>query len=84
MAFSWLMVKGSGDPGIISKEESAQVDRILRSNSRLSSRTASAPYSLAGLVLCNQCQQKMNINRVTHSSQPMQGSTVGCIIVNSR
>lgn len=59
-------------PGIISKEESAQVDRILRSNSRLSSRTASAPYSLAGLVLCNQCQQKMNINRVTHSSQSQE------------
>ena len=40
---------------IISRAAAAQVDRLLRRNSRLPSRTASAPRSLAGLVICNQC-----------------------------
>ena len=50
---------------IISKEEAAQVDRLLRRNSRLPSRTASAPRSLAGLVKCKNCQSPMTISRVT-------------------
>jgi DNA invertase Pin-like site-specific DNA recombinase len=50
---------------IISREEAAQVDRLLRRNSRLPSRTASAPRSLAGLVICNQCQSQMIVSRVT-------------------
>ena len=33
---------------IISREEAAQTDRLLRRNRRLSRRTASAPHSLAG------------------------------------
>lgn len=50
---------------IISREEAAQVDRLLRRNSRLPSRTASAPRSLAGLVVCGECQSHMSITRVT-------------------
>jgi DNA invertase Pin-like site-specific DNA recombinase len=50
---------------IISREEAAQIDRLLRRNSRLPSRTASAPRSLAGLVSCQQCQSTMTITRVT-------------------
>lgn len=50
---------------IIDREEAAQIDRLLRRNSRLPPRTASAPRSLAGLVLCQQCQLIMNITRVT-------------------
>jgi DNA invertase Pin-like site-specific DNA recombinase len=50
---------------IISPEEAAQIDRLLRRNSRLSPRTASAPRSLAGLVFCDQCQSAMKISRVT-------------------
>ena len=50
---------------IISREEAAQVDRLLRRNSRLPNRTASAPRSLAGLVVCDQCQSHMSITRVT-------------------
>ncbi|BAZ37883.1 hypothetical protein NIES4101_38090 [Calothrix sp. NIES-4101] len=50
---------------IITKEEAAQVDRLLRRNSRLPSRSASAPRSLAGLVICKQCQSPMTITRVT-------------------
>lgn len=49
---------------IISKDEAAQVDRLLRRNSRLPSRTASAPRSLAGLVVCGECQSHMTITRV--------------------
>lgn len=54
---------------IISREEAAQVDRLLRRNSRLPSRAASAPRSLAGLVICDQCQSHMTITRVTQRHQ---------------
>jgi DNA invertase Pin-like site-specific DNA recombinase len=50
---------------IISREEAAQVDRLLRRNRRLPSRTASAPRSLAGLVVCGECQSPMTVSRVT-------------------
>lgn len=54
---------------IISPEEAAQVDRLLRRNSRLPSRTASAPRSLAGLVVCGKCQSHMTVTRVTQRYQ---------------
>jgi DNA invertase Pin-like site-specific DNA recombinase len=54
---------------IISREEAAQIDRLLRRNSRLPSRAASAPRSLAGLVVCQQCQSNMKITRVTQRHQ---------------
>ncbi|GAX37460.1 recombinase family protein [Nodularia sp. NIES-3585] len=54
---------------IISREEAAQIDRILRRNSRLPSRTASAPRSLAGLVVCSQCQSHTTVTRVTQRYQ---------------
>ncbi|MFM7364301.1 MAG: recombinase family protein [Cuspidothrix sp.] len=54
---------------IISREEAAQVDRLLRRNSRLPSRTASAPRSLAGLVSCHQCQSQMIVTPVTQRDQ---------------
>ncbi|KGF73957.1 recombinase [Neosynechococcus sphagnicola sy1] len=50
---------------ILSREEAAQVDRLLRRNRRLPPRTASAPRSLAGLVICAACQSPMTITRVT-------------------
>ncbi len=54
---------------IISREEAAQVDRLLRRNSRLASRSASAPRSLAGLVICGECQSHTIVTRVTHRYQ---------------
>jgi DNA invertase Pin-like site-specific DNA recombinase len=51
-------------PAILSRDEAAQVDRLLRRNRRLPARTASAPRSLAGLVTCNLCQSPMTITRV--------------------
>jgi DNA invertase Pin-like site-specific DNA recombinase len=54
---------------IITREEAAQVDRLLRRNSRLPPRTASAPRSLAGLVVCNECQSHMSVTRVTMRKQ---------------
>ncbi len=54
---------------IITKEEAAQIDRLLRRNSRLPSRTASAPRSLAGLVVCGECQSHMTVTRVTQRNQ---------------
>lgn len=54
---------------IISQAEAAQVDRLLRRNSRLPPRTASAPRSLAGLLVCSQCQSHMTVTRVTQHRQ---------------
>ncbi|HEY9738147.1 MAG TPA: recombinase family protein [Trichocoleus sp.] len=54
---------------ILSREEAAQIDRLLRRNSRLAPRTASAPRSLAGLVTCQACQSGMKISRVTTPRQ---------------
>ncbi|MEM7770521.1 MAG: recombinase family protein [Cyanobacteria bacterium P01_A01_bin.37] len=50
---------------IISRDEAAQVDRLLRRNRKLPARTASAPRSLAGLVKCGICQSPMKITRTT-------------------
>ncbi len=49
---------------ILSRDEAAQIDRLLRRNRRLPTRTASAPRSLAGLVACGTCQSPMTITRV--------------------
>ena len=54
---------------IISREEAAQVDRLLRRNRRLPPRTASAPRSLAGLVVCGECHSPMTVARVTTPRQ---------------
>ncbi|MEC4805729.1 MAG: recombinase family protein [Jaaginema sp. PMC 1079.18] len=50
---------------IISREEAAQIDRLLRRNRRLPPRTASVARSLAGLVTCQKCQSAMTITRTT-------------------
>lgn len=50
---------------LINPEEAAQIDRLLRRNSRLPPRTASAPRSLAGLVICGECRSTMTITRVS-------------------
>lgn len=55
---------------IISREEAAQVDRLLRRNRRLPPRTASAPRSLAGLVSCTTCQSPLTVTTVTKPYQP--------------
>ncbi|MGF1479361.1 MAG: recombinase family protein [Cyanophyceae cyanobacterium] len=57
---------------ILPKDEAAQVDRLLRRNSRLPTRTASAPRSLAGLVVCQKCQTRMKITRVTARGKPKE------------
>lgn len=50
---------------IISRDEAAQVERLLRRNRRMPPRSASAPHSLAGLVMCTECQSQMITARVT-------------------
>jgi DNA invertase Pin-like site-specific DNA recombinase len=52
-------------PAILTREEAAQIDRLLRRNRRLSARSASAPRSLAGLVTCQACQSPMTITKVS-------------------
>ena len=63
---------------IINSEEAAQIDRLLRRNSRLPTRTASAPRSLAGLVICQQCQLTMNITRVTQHKKKAEYLYLRC------
>ena len=50
---------------IVSRDEAAQVDRLLRRNRRMPPRTASAPRSLAGLVVCDRCRSSMTVIRVS-------------------
>jgi DNA invertase Pin-like site-specific DNA recombinase len=50
---------------ILSRDEAAQIDRLLRRNRRLPPRTASAPRSLAGLVNCEHCGQTMTVTSVS-------------------
>ena len=50
---------------IVSRDEAAQVDRLLRRNRRMPPRTASAPRSLAGLVVCDRCRSPMTVIRVS-------------------
>lgn len=57
---------------IISPEEAAQIDRLLRRNSLLAPRTASAPRSLAGLVFCQQCNSAMTITQVKTRNKKYQ------------
>lgn len=57
---------------LISREEAAQVDRLLRRNRRLAPKTASAQRSLAGLVQCQECQSFLKISRVTRPRQSQE------------
>ncbi|RZM83056.1 recombinase family protein [Leptolyngbya iicbica LK] len=54
---------------IISRDEAAQVDRLLRRNRKLPPKTVSAERSLAGLVQCAECQSKLRVSRVTRPRQ---------------
>jgi DNA invertase Pin-like site-specific DNA recombinase len=49
---------------IITREESAQIDRILKSHRLVKSRSASANYALAGLVKCQQCSSSLRISHI--------------------
>lgn len=59
-------------PPIVSREEAAQVDRLLHRNRRLAPRAASAPRSLSGLVRCAICQSPMTVARVTAPRRPQE------------
>ena len=54
---------------IISREEAAQIDRLLRRNQPLPPRTAGAPRSLAGLVTCQECHQPLTISKTAPRGQ---------------
>lgn len=49
---------------IITREESAQLDRILKSHRLVKPRSASANYALAGLVKCQQCSSSLRISHI--------------------
>jgi DNA invertase Pin-like site-specific DNA recombinase len=54
---------------ILSRDEAAQIDRLLRRNRRLPPRTASASRSLAGLVQCQECQSNLKVAPVSRPRQ---------------
>lgn len=66
-----------GDGGVVSDthrpileaQEAAQIDRLLRRNRTLPARTAGAPRSLAGLVVCQQCHKNLTVSRVSAPRQ---------------
>jgi DNA invertase Pin-like site-specific DNA recombinase len=62
-------VQPNTHPPILLPSEAAQIDRLLRRNRSLAPRAASAPRSLSGLVLCQQCQSPMNVSQVTAHRQ---------------
>lgn len=57
---------------ILNREEAAQIDRLLRRNRQLPPRTASAPRSLSGLVVCSECQSQMTVSSVTKRRKDQQ------------
>ena len=63
---------------IINRDEAAQIDRLLKRNSRLAARTASAPRSLAGLVICQKCQLGMNVSQVTQHNKKQKYLYLRC------
>lgn len=68
---------------IISREEGAQIDRLLRLNQRLPPRSATCERSLAGLIKCQKCQGKMKITSVTsrhHKHQYLYLTPVNCTL----
>ncbi len=69
-AFKNKEILSDTHPPILSREEAAQVDRLLRRNRRLPPRSASAPRSLAGLVTCQSCGSGMKICRVAPRRSP--------------
>lgn len=50
---------------ILDAGEAAQIDRLLRRNRKLPARSASAPRCLAGLVHCQNCQNKLVVAHVS-------------------
>jgi DNA invertase Pin-like site-specific DNA recombinase len=63
---------------IINGEEAAQIDRLLRRNRLLPNRSASAPRSLAGLVVCQYCQLGMKITGVTQHKKKTEYLYLRC------
>ena len=57
---------------ILSRDEAAQIDRLMRRNRRMPPRSASAPRSLSGLVVCGNCQSPMTVSRVTAPRQQQE------------
>lgn len=56
-------------PALLSRDEAAQIDRLLRRNRQIAPRAASAPRALAGLVSCAVCGSSMTITRVTQHNR---------------
>lgn len=50
---------------ILSRQEAAQIDRLLRRNRALPPRAASAPRSLSGLVACGTCESTLKVSHIT-------------------
>jgi len=67
---------------LISRDEAAQVDRLLKRNRQLAPRSASAPRALAGLVRCATCQTRLRVTSVRprHPATPSTKSAEYCYL----
>lgn len=63
---------------ILSRQEAAQIDRWLKRNQGMARRSASAPRSLAGLVICQHCQQRLRVVQVTQRGQEQRYLYLRC------
>ncbi len=54
---------------IITREESAQIERILKSHHRVNTKSASSEHCLAGLVKCQLCHSNFRVNKVTKKNK---------------
>ncbi|WP_330204228.1 recombinase family protein [Cyanobacterium sp. Dongsha4] len=50
---------------IITREESAQIERIFQSHRRVKQKSASSQHCLAGLIQCQWCKSNFRVNTVT-------------------
>lgn len=51
---------------ILSRDEAAQIDRLVRRNRQFAPRTRTASRSLAGLVQCGRCHRPMVVGKTIH------------------
>lgn len=56
-------------PPIITRQESAQIERILKNNKKFAPKSVSSQYCLAGLLKCQTCQSSLRVNTVNNKKK---------------
>ncbi|HIK36509.1 MAG: recombinase family protein [Geminocystis sp.] len=56
-------------PPIITRQESAQIERLLRNNKKFAPKSVSSKHCLAGLLKCKSCQCPLRVNPVSNKTK---------------